>query len=135
MTVPEASGPLRKFRDVAPEGDVPPTRTTGLDPDFWYPVARSGALKPGNTHAVGFAGTKIVLVRPESGPPYALEDRCAHRQVPLSMGVVKRERLQCGYHCWAYDRTGACVSVPYLDRDKTLPNGVRGYACCEENQP
>jgi phenylpropionate dioxygenase-like ring-hydroxylating dioxygenase large terminal subunit len=47
------------------------------------------------------------------------------------MGVVIGEQLQCGYHCWAYDRTGACVSIPYLDRNRTLPNGVRSYACRE----
>ena len=78
-----------------------------------------------------FAGTEIVLVRPVEGSPYALDDRCSHRQVPLSLGLVKGEQLLCGYHCWAYDRSGACVSIPYLNRDRTLPNGVRSYACRE----
>jgi phenylpropionate dioxygenase-like ring-hydroxylating dioxygenase large terminal subunit len=131
MSVPQTKPPWRQYRDVTPASDIPATRTTGLDPSFWYPVARSRDLKPGKTLAVKFAGTEIVLVRPKTGKPYALEDRCAHRQVPLSMGVVKNERLQCGYHCWTYDRTGACVSIPYLNRDRTLPNGVRGYACRE----
>jgi len=131
VTLQQTKPPLRKYRDVEPVGDVPTTRTTGLDPDFWYPVARSRKLKRGKTLAVTFAGTEIVLVRPAEGRPYALEDRCAHRQVPLSLGVVKGEQLLCGYHCWAYDRSGACVSIPYLDRKRTLPNGVRGYACRE----
>ena len=110
---------------------MPATRTTGIDPDFWYPLARSRKLKRGDSLPVRFAGTEIVLVRPETGAAYALEDRCAHRQVPLSMGVVKGEQLLCGYHCWAYDRTGACVSIPYLNRQRKLPNGVRRYACRE----
>jgi renierapurpurin 18,18'-hydroxylase len=131
MTLQDARPLLRRFRDVAPDRDVPSTRTVGLDPDFWYPFARCRELKPGKTLPVKFAGTEIVLVRPQTGKPYALEDRCAHRQVPLSMGVLKGERLQCGYHCWTYDRTGACVSVPYLDRNRTLPNGVHSYACRE----
>jgi hypothetical protein len=131
LTKPSFRPVLRKYCDVDPDGDVPATRGTGLDPDFWYPVARSRNLKRGKTLAVTFAGTEIVLVRPEVGAPYALRDRCAHRQVPLSMGVVKGEQLLCGYHCWAYDRTGACVSIPYLDRKRTLPNGVPGYACRE----
>jgi phenylpropionate dioxygenase-like ring-hydroxylating dioxygenase large terminal subunit len=122
---------MLKYRDVAAEGDAPPTRSTGLDPNFWYPLARSGDLRPGKPLAVQFAGTKIVLVRPKAGAPYALEDRCAHRQVPLSMGVVSGDRLQCGYHGWAYNRAGACVSIPYLDRGRSLPNGVRSYACQE----
>ncbi|HVX47356.1 MAG TPA: aromatic ring-hydroxylating dioxygenase subunit alpha [Mycobacteriales bacterium] len=131
MVLPEKKPVLRKYRDVAAEDDVPPTRTTGLDPDFWYPLARSRNLKPGKLLPVKFAGTDIVLVRPKTGAPYALEDRCAHRQVPLSLGVVKGEQLMCGYHGWAYDCSGKCVSIPYLDRGRTLPNGVRGYACRE----
>ncbi|MGC9962965.1 MAG: aromatic ring-hydroxylating dioxygenase subunit alpha [Acidimicrobiales bacterium] len=131
MSVPQTKPPWRQHRDVTPASDIPATRITGLDPSFWYPVARSRDLEPEKTLAVKFAGTEIVLVRPKTGKPYALEDRCAHRQVPLSMGVVKNERLQCGYHCWTYDRTGKCVSIPYLDRERTLPNGVRGYACRE----
>jgi phenylpropionate dioxygenase-like ring-hydroxylating dioxygenase large terminal subunit len=131
MAIPEKKPVLRKYRDVAQVGDAPPTRAIGLDPDFWYPLARSGNLKPGKTLPVKFAGTEIVLVRPKKGAPYALEDRCAHRQVPLSLGVVKDDQLHCSYHGWAYDCTGACVSIPYLDRGRTLPNGVRGYACRE----
>jgi phenylpropionate dioxygenase-like ring-hydroxylating dioxygenase large terminal subunit len=102
-------------------------RRTGLDPNFWYPVARSSQLKRGSTRAVHFAGDPIVLVRSQEGSAFALENRCAHRQVPLHLGVVKGERLLCGYHCWAYDRSGQCVNVPYLDETHTLPNGVRAY--------
>jgi phenylpropionate dioxygenase-like ring-hydroxylating dioxygenase large terminal subunit len=124
--------PLRKYRDVVPLVDAPPTRTTALDPNFWYPVTRSRKLKRGATLAVEFAGTEIVVVRPDNGGSvYALEDRCAHRQVPLSLGVVSGDQLQCGYHCWTYDRSGACVNIPYFDRGRTLPNAVRDFPCRE----
>jgi hypothetical protein len=106
-------------------------RKTALDPNFWYPVARSKALKRGKAIGVTFAGEPIVLVRPMEGAVYALEDRCAHRQVPLRAGVVCPQGLQCGYHGWTYDATGRCVSVPYLGKDKTKPNGVRCYPCRE----
>ena len=40
----------------------------------------------------------------------ALEDRCAHRFAPLSMGqVVGGDRIQCPYHGLEYDKSGACV--------------------------
>jgi renierapurpurin 18,18'-hydroxylase len=113
-------------------GASPDLRRTGLHPDHWYPLARAADLKPGKTLGVHFAGEPIVLVRPQSGAVFALEDRCAHRQVPLHLGVVKNDRLLCGYHCWAYNRDGQCVNVPYLDPAQTLPNGVRSYACREE---
>jgi len=72
-----------------------------------------------------------VLVRPEQGPLFALEDRCAHRQVPLSKGTVEGCTLRCCYHGWRYDASGRCVDVPYLTGK--LPNGVRRYACVERD--
>jgi len=102
-------------------------RKIGLNPNFWYPLARTRDLQIGKPLAVTFAGEPIMLVRPEKGDLFALEDRCAHRQVPLHLGVVRGERVQCHYHCWTYDRHGSCINVPYLDDRKQLPNGVRSY--------
>ena len=109
----------------------PDLRKIGIHPDFWYPLAWSKELKKAKVKGVSFGGDLIVLVRTESGALFALEDRCAHRQVPLNGGVVRGEKLQCGYHCWTYDASGSCVNVPYLDKDKTLPVGVRSYPCRE----
>jgi renierapurpurin 18,18'-hydroxylase len=107
-------------------------RRVGAHPDNWYPLAWSHEVGPGGVVASSFAGEPIALVRPESGGLFALEDRCAHRQVPLSRGVVRDCRLHCCYHGWSYDASGRCVDVPYLGRDK-LPNGVRSYPCSERD--
>lgn len=106
-------------------------RKTGVDPDHWYPVLRSKRLRPGKAIGVSFAGEPIALVRTAGGSVFALEDRCAHRQVPLHAGVVRGDHLQCCYHGWTYDAKGACVNVPYLDKGRSLPNGVRSYPCRE----
>ena len=106
-------------------------RRTGLHPDFWYPVARSAKLNPGKTLAVQFGGDPIVLARTRDGTCFALENRCAHRQVPLDAGVVCPKGLRCGYHGWTYDTLGRCVDIPYLAAGKKRPNGVRGYPCRE----
>jgi phenylpropionate dioxygenase-like ring-hydroxylating dioxygenase large terminal subunit len=105
-------------------------RRVGIHPDYWYPLAWSHEVKRGKTHGVTFAGEPIVLARTESGKAFALEDRCAHRQVPLHQGVVEGESIRCGYHGWTYDCSGTCIDVPYLGRDR-LPNGVRAYPCRE----
>jgi phenylpropionate dioxygenase-like ring-hydroxylating dioxygenase large terminal subunit len=107
-------------------------RTIGAHPDYWYPVAWSRELKAGKSFAARFAGEPIVLVRPIDGPVFALEDRCAHRQVPLSKGAVDGCTIACGYHGWRYDASGRCVDVPYLGKGK-LPNGVRCYPCFERD--
>jgi phenylpropionate dioxygenase-like ring-hydroxylating dioxygenase large terminal subunit len=54
----------------------------------------------------------VVLYRTENGAAVALEDRCCHRALPLSMGKVVGDRLQCGYHGLEFDSGGACVKVP-----------------------
>ncbi|GLU33574.1 aromatic ring-hydroxylating dioxygenase subunit alpha [Trinickia caryophylli] len=105
-------------------------RRVPIHPDHWYPLAWSKELKPGKTLGVRFAGEPIVLARTESGKVFALEDRCAHRQVPLHAGVVDGESIRCGYHGWTYDCSGRCIDVPYLGKER-LPNGVRAYPCRE----
>jgi renierapurpurin 18,18'-hydroxylase len=103
-------------------------RRTGINPDFWYPVAVAAKVRKGKTFAAKFAGERIALYRGESGAVYALEDRCAHRQVPLSMGVVEGDVLRCCYHAWAYRGNGRISQIPYLPRGAGRPpRGVRAY--------
>jgi phenylpropionate dioxygenase-like ring-hydroxylating dioxygenase large terminal subunit len=120
--------------DSAPEdlGGACDLRRVGAHPNHWYPMAWSRELKAGATYATHFAGDPVVLVRPKEGDVFALEDRCAHRQVPLSKGVVAGCALRCCYHGWTYDASGQCIDVPYLGKGK-LPNGVRAYPCREQD--
>jgi renierapurpurin 18,18'-hydroxylase len=120
-------------QDLRPDSQVPEPdlRRVGAHPNHWYPVAWSREVKKGGTLAVSFAGEPIVLVRPKDGPLFALEDRCAHRQVPLSKGSVDGCAVRCCYHGWAYDSSGKCTDVPYLGKDR-LPNGVRAYPVREK---
>lgn len=111
-----------------PRSGTSDLRRVGADPDFWYPVALSGKVRAGRVAATSFAGERIALYRGRSGAVYALEDRCAHRQVPLSMGVVEGETLRCCYHAWAYRGDGRISQIPYLSKgDGRPPRGVRGY--------
>ncbi|MEU0193567.1 aromatic ring-hydroxylating dioxygenase subunit alpha [Streptomyces afghaniensis] len=103
-------------------------RRVGAHPDHWYPVALSRRVRAERVLAATFAGERIALFRGKSGDVHALEDRCAHRQVPLSMGVVEGETLRCRYHAWAYRGDGRISQIPYLAKgDRRPPRGVRGY--------
>jgi phenylpropionate dioxygenase-like ring-hydroxylating dioxygenase large terminal subunit len=105
-------------------------RRIGAHPDYWYPVAWSDELKVGRTLGRRFAGDPIVIYRGKSGQVFALEDRCAHRQVPLHLGVVTGDELKCHYHGWTYNCAGKCVGVPYLGTER-LPNGIKSYPARE----
>jgi phenylpropionate dioxygenase-like ring-hydroxylating dioxygenase large terminal subunit len=79
-------------------------RAAGLDPSYWYAVELDHAIKKGSVQRVTFWGTHVALYRDERGVLRAVEDRCAHRHVPLSIGVVQGERIVCQYHGWEYDK-------------------------------
>jgi renierapurpurin 18,18'-hydroxylase len=110
------------------DGEIADLRRVGINPDFWYPVAVSASVRKEKTYAAQFADQRIALYRGAGGAVYALEDRCAHRQVPLSMGVVEGEALRCCYHAWAYRGNGRISQIPYLPKGAARPpRGVRAY--------
>jgi renierapurpurin 18,18'-hydroxylase len=115
-------------RRAAADEEVADLRRVGISPDFWYPVAVAARVRRGKTLAARFAGERIALYRTAGGVVHALEDRCAHRQVPLSMGVVEGEALRCCYHAWAYRGDGRISQIPYLPKGtERPPRGVRAY--------
>jgi phenylpropionate dioxygenase-like ring-hydroxylating dioxygenase large terminal subunit len=81
--------------------------------NHWYVACRSKALRR-KPLAVSILDTPIVLFRGSGGRAAALLDRCAHRNVPLSLGRIDHERLTCRYHGWRYDNAGTCTDIPAL---------------------
>jgi phenylpropionate dioxygenase-like ring-hydroxylating dioxygenase large terminal subunit len=81
--------------------------------NYWYPAMLSRQLghKP---VAVQILGEKIAFVR-SHGKCYALENRCPHRGVPLSLGTCEfpgTSTITCRYHGWTFDlANGLCVAA------------------------
>ena len=88
------------------------TGTARLNP--WLIACLSRELRSEAPLAVVAEGCKVVLFRDAAGEPVALDDRCAHRNAPLSMGCVKNGVLSCRYHGWTYDGNGVVANVPAL---------------------
>jgi phenylpropionate dioxygenase-like ring-hydroxylating dioxygenase large terminal subunit len=59
-------------------------------------------------------GVPMALFRDGAGVAAAVLDRCPHRNVALSLGRCAGGELQCAYHGWRFDRSGACRAVPGL---------------------
>jgi len=74
----------------------------------------------------------VVLFRTTEGKAVALEDRCCHRQAPLSMGRLAGDVVTCPYHGLQFDTTGRCIKVPSQEK---IPPGarVRSYPVVEKN--
>ncbi|HEV8108413.1 MAG TPA: aromatic ring-hydroxylating dioxygenase subunit alpha [Burkholderiales bacterium] len=74
----------------------------------------------------------VVLFRTTEGKPVALEDRCCHRQAPLSLGKLVGNVVTCPYHGLQYDTTGSCIKVP--SQEKIPSNArIRSYPVVEKN--
>lgn len=64
----------------------------------------------------------VVLYRRVDGSVVCLEDRCAHRWAPLSIGRVEGDEIVCGYHGFRYGVDGRCVHIPSQD---SIPGKAR----------
>jgi len=82
----------------------------------WYVLARSEQIAR-TPHALMVCGEPLVLYRTEAGQPVALQDRCPHRLVPLSLGRLLGDAIQCAYHGITFDCSGRCVHIPGDTRD------------------
>jgi vanillate O-demethylase monooxygenase subunit len=83
--------------------------------NYWYVAASTQEIGRKPLGRV-ILGEPVVMFRTEGGTAVALEDRCPHRRLPLSMGkLVGDDVLQCHYHGLRFDRTGQCVRVPGQD--------------------
>ena len=87
------------------------------------PVARASEVADGYPLAVTLPdGAAVCLVR-HGDAIYAVEDRCPHRDFPLSGGdVVAPGVLECPWHGARFDvRTGGCLAGPATDAIATWP--------------
>lgn len=58
----------------------------------------------------------MVLFRNAAGQVGALQDRCCHKELPLSCGSVEGAGLRCGYHGLLFDTGGTCIEIPGQQR-------------------
>lgn len=91
---------------------------------MWERVCRVEDLLPGRPlgRIVGDSGQdrdRVCVVSTYDGEYVAMLDRCPHRDIALSGGIVKDDTLVCPGHFWRFDlHTGARTDAP--DRGATV---------------
>jgi len=96
--------------------------------NYWYPALPSRKLRK-KPIPIKILGEKLLLIR-HRGKCYAIEDRCAHRGVPISAGgrceFPGTNTISCPYHGWTYDITnGQCVGALTDGPDSPIVGKVR----------
>jgi len=87
----------------------------------WYPVALSAEVGTEVPVGVELFGEHWVLARLD-GVLSAFVDECPHRLLPLSAGNICGNTIQCAYHGWRFESSGACVDIPSIGSGRTLPS-------------
>lgn len=88
----------------------------------WYVAAFGDELTNLSLTARTIVGERVVLFRQFDGSVTALEDRCCHRGLPLSMGSLNGNLLRCNYHGLEFAGDGKCVRIP---GQATIPPSAR----------
>ena len=98
----------------------------------WYVAAWCSEIAEGKPFGRTICNEKLVFFRDAQGRVAALEDRCSHRGLPLSCGLVKQGIIHCGYHGVAYNGSGTCVLIPGQDLIPRRAH-LRRYAAVEKD--
>lgn len=62
------------------------------------------------------AGQSLLLYRKPDATPVAMEDRCCHRNAPLSLGRKEGDSIRCMYHGMKFGPDGRCTEIPGMAR-------------------
>ncbi|NBZ90105.1 aromatic ring-hydroxylating dioxygenase subunit alpha [Stagnihabitans tardus] len=95
----------------------------------WYVAAWDHEIGAGLV-PIKVLGEEVVLYRKTDGTVAALEDACPHRKLPLSMGRIKGDQVECGYHGLTFDGKGICTRVPGAEKIPHVAQ-VRSYLIVE----
>lgn len=84
--------------------------------DGFVKLARLEDLREGEPLAVETEdGEKVCLVRVDEETIYAFQDRCSHRDFPLSSGRVEDGQIECAWHGARFDmESGRALCLPAI---------------------
>jgi phenylpropionate dioxygenase-like ring-hydroxylating dioxygenase large terminal subunit len=100
--------------------------------NYWYAVEFAHVIGAAPHHAE-IMGQQLVLWRDSSGTLHAQSDVCIHRGGSLAGGKVVDNCVECPYHGWRFDASGACTKIPANREGLPIPKKARvdSYPCVE----
>jgi phenylpropionate dioxygenase-like ring-hydroxylating dioxygenase large terminal subunit len=104
-------------------------------PNQWYAILESNEIRKGRPVGVTRMGEQLVAWRDARGGLTVMSDRCPHRGVALSAGKLTGGRVQCPFHGFEFDASGACRLVPANGHEAEPPKAlhVKTYPTREEH--
>jgi phenylpropionate dioxygenase-like ring-hydroxylating dioxygenase large terminal subunit len=97
----------------------------------WYPVGVADSLDSGRPHAIQLLGRHLVLWYDNAEQQWRVfDDACPHRFAPVSEGRIEKDSsLQCAYHGWRFNGSGACTLIPQSPAAAAEQHAASPRAC------
>lgn len=70
---------------------------------IWIDIGRLEEIPRRGARVLKFPRLDIAVFRTEDDKVFALEDRCPHKNGPLSQGIVHGHNVACPLHDWVID--------------------------------
>lgn len=91
----------------------------------WYVAGFSSEFPEGKLQGQTITEKPIVMWRTAAGEVVAFDGRCVHKRMPLKDGRLLADgTVECPYHGFCYDASGACVRIP-SQTDGPIPSRAR----------
>jgi nitrite reductase (NADH) small subunit len=69
----------------------------------WVEIGRVESIPRRGARCVNTPAGKIAVFRTQEDQVFAIENRCPHKQGPLSEGIVHGASVTCPLHNWVFD--------------------------------
>lgn len=104
-------------------------------PFGWFVACYSDELAVGEVRPLRYFGRELVAWRGEDGQARVIDAYCRHLGAHMGYGgKVHGNQLECPFHAWRYDETGAVNEIPY---SRSIPPQAKrpcgGWTTAEAN--
>jgi phenylpropionate dioxygenase-like ring-hydroxylating dioxygenase large terminal subunit len=91
----------------------------------WYVILESKELKKQKPLRITRLSETLALWRDEQGKVCCIANKCCHRGVSLSCGKITSGKLECPFHGFVYDKTGAVTTIPANGKNTPVPKNMK----------
>lgn len=93
---------------------------------FWLDIGPAAAVPSQGARKLMIQGRQIAVFRTAEDGFFALEDRCPHKNGPLSDGIVHGECVTCPLHGWVISLASGAAQGADHGQVLTLPVALDG---------
>lgn len=92
----------------------------------WITICDINDIPPLGSRTYRADALDVAIIRAEGDKIFAVEDKCPHKQGPLSQGIVHGDKITCPLHNWVIELTTGEAVAPDVGCVKTFEVQTQG---------